>query len=144
MSTTIRRAAGTQTFADVLLSALRIRRLTTEKDLADLRTGSTLQVFCASSTLGTVRMAPIGKGRTIPLTASGYLHLTAEQASWQNRRTRESVALQGPFGLAVSEKKAGLRKMIRLDLTAGGEQHMIVIPKADVPLVTQALDALSG
>lgn len=126
--------------SDVLLSWLRIRRLTTEKDLADLAAGTTLKVVCSSPTLGTVRTAPIGKGRTIPIAAMGYLHLTADQVSWQNRRTKETVTVQGPCTLTPSERKSGHWKMARLDLLADGQQHVIVIPKADVPLVTRALE----
>ncbi|MER7768815.1 hypothetical protein [Kitasatospora sp. NPDC096140] len=141
MTTDIRRSAGTRTLSDALLSMFGIRRLSTEKDLADLRAGTTLQVFCSSPTLGTVKMLSVGKGRTIPHTASGHLHLSADTVTWHNRRTRENVVLQGPFRLSPSEQKAPLPKMARLDLAAGDEQHVIVIPKADVSLVTQVLEA---
>ncbi|MCX4745689.1 hypothetical protein OG455_09165 [Kitasatospora sp. NBC_01287] len=142
MTAQTRRSAGTRTFTDVLLSALRIRRLSTERDLADLAAGTTLQVFCSSPTLGTVRMMPIGKGRTIPHTAGGYLHLSTDGVRWQNRRTKETVELQGPASLKPSEKPAGWARMTRLDLVAGGERHVILIPTADIPLVTQALAAV--
>ncbi|WP_329570697.1 hypothetical protein [Kitasatospora sp. NBC_01266] len=144
MSTQIRRATGTRTAIDVLLSALRIRRRTTQQDLADLAAGSTLQVTCFSSTLGTVRTVPIGKGRTIPQTAMGYLFLTAGQTTWQNRRTKETVTLRSPFSLAPAEKRAASRKMARLDLLADGRPHEIVIPKADVALVTQVWEQQHG
>ncbi|MER7582592.1 hypothetical protein [Kitasatospora sp. NPDC097691] len=141
MTTEIRRAAGTRTLSDTLLSMFGIRRLSTEKDLADLRAGTTLQVFCSSPTLGTVKMLSIGKGRTIPHAAAGHLYLTADTVTWRNQRTRENVVLRGPFRLSPSEQKTPHPKMARLDLAAGDEQHVIVIPKADVSLVTQVLEA---
>ncbi|MFJ7250331.1 hypothetical protein ACIQWA_37630 [Kitasatospora sp. NPDC098652] len=144
MTTDIRRAAGTRTFSDVLLSMVGLRRPSTEKDLADLRAGTTLQVACSSPTLGTVRMLPVGKGRTVAHTASGYLHLTAGSVAWRNRRTGEDVALRGPFGLSASEQRTPHPKMARFDLVADGAQHVILIPKADVPLVTQVLEAVGA
>ncbi|WP_030247358.1 hypothetical protein [Streptomyces sp. NRRL S-350] len=141
MTSDIRRAAGTRTLSDALLSMVGIRRRSTEQDLADLRAGTTLQVFCSSPTLGTVRMLSVGKGRTIPHTASGHLHLAAGTVTWRNRRTREDVVLRGPFRLSPSEQRTPHPKMARIDLTAGDGQHVIVIPKADVPLVTQVLEA---
>ncbi|MFJ9610139.1 hypothetical protein ACIRS1_27735 [Kitasatospora sp. NPDC101176] len=141
MTSTIRRSAGTRTLSDTLLSLFGIRRLSTEKDLADLRAGTTLQVFCSSPTLGTVRMLSVGKGRTVPHTASGHLYLAADRVTWRNRRTGEDVALTGPFRLSPSEQKSPLPKMARLDLAAGDAQHVIVIPKADTALVTQVLEA---
>ncbi|MDH6121048.1 hypothetical protein ABH930_005088 [Kitasatospora sp. GAS204A] len=140
MTTKIRRAGGTRTFSDVILAALRIRRFTTEQDLADLAAGTTLQVTCLSSTLGTVRLLKIGKGRTIPQTAPGSLYLAADQISWQNRRTKETATVCGPFSLTRSDKKAGHPKLARFDLLAAGEQHVIIIPKADVPLITRVLE----
>ncbi|MDH6578903.1 hypothetical protein [Kitasatospora sp. MAP5-34] len=144
MTAKIRRSAGTRTVFDVLLSWLFIRRTSTEKDLADLRAGTTLKVMCMSSTLGTVKMLSIGKGRKIPHLSSGYLHLSADGITWQNRLTKEVVPVQGPFGLSPSDKKAGHWKLTRFDLAAGDQQHVIVIPKADVPLVTQVLEAAAG
>ncbi|WP_051826754.1 hypothetical protein [Kitasatospora aureofaciens] len=141
MTTDIRRAAGTRTLSDTLLSMFGIRRLSTEKDLADLQAGTTLQVFCSSPTLGTVKMLPIGKGRTIPHAASGHLYLAADTVTWRNQRTDENVTLQGPFRLSPSEQKTPHPKMARFDLVAGNEQHVIVIPKADIALVTQVLEA---
>jgi hypothetical protein len=141
MTTDIRRAAGTRTLSDVLLSMFGIRRLNTEKDLADLQAGSTLQVFCSSPTLGTVKMLPIGKGRTVPHASSGHLYLTADTVTWRNRRTGENVAFGGPFRLSPSEQKIPHPKLARFDLLAGDEQHVIVIPKADVALVTRVLEA---
>ncbi|MFH9353186.1 hypothetical protein [Kitasatospora sp. NPDC017646] len=141
MTSNVRRAAGTKTFSDALLSLVGIRRASTAKDLADLQAGTTLQVFCSSSTLGTVKMLSVGKGRTVPHMAAGDLYLTADQVSWRNRRTGESVTLRGPFALSPSERKTPHPKMDRLDLVAGDEQHVIVIPKADIALVTQVLGA---
>ncbi|MEV7189041.1 hypothetical protein [Kitasatospora sp. NPDC093102] len=141
MTTDIRRAAGTRTLFDVLLSMFGIRRLSTDKDLADFRAGTTLQVFCSSPTLGTVKMLSIGKGRTVPHAAPGNLYLAADAVTWRNQRTGENVALQGPFRLSPSERKTPHPKMARLDLVAGDEQHVIVIPKADVALVTRVLEA---
>ncbi|MFE7587900.1 hypothetical protein ACFU6K_00765 [Kitasatospora sp. NPDC057512] len=141
MTTDIRRAAGTRTISDTLLSMFGIRRPSTDKDLADLQAGTTLQVFCSSPTLGTVKMLSIGKGRTIPHAASGHLYLAADTVTWRNQRTDENVTLQGPFRLSPSEQKTPHPKMARFDLAAGNEQHVIVIPKADVALVTQVLEA---
>ncbi|RKT09777.1 hypothetical protein BX285_6882 [Streptomyces sp. 1114.5] len=140
MTTETRRSAGTRTLSDTLLSVLGIRRLSTEKDLADLRAGTTLQVFCSSPTLGTVKMLSVGKGRTVPHAAAGLLYLAAETVTWRNRRTGETVALRGPFHLSPSEQRTPHPKMARFDLSASGEQHVIVIPKADVALVTQVLE----
>ncbi|MFD8787870.1 hypothetical protein [Kitasatospora sp. NPDC059599] len=141
MTTDIRRAAGTRTLSDVLLSLVGVRRLSTEKDLADLRAGATLQVFCSSPTLGTVRMLSVGKGRTVAHAAAGHLYLAAGSVAWRHQRTREEVVLRGPFRLSPSEQRTPLPKMARFDLVVGEEQHVIVIPKADVALVTQVLEA---
>ncbi|MGF1425844.1 hypothetical protein [Kitasatospora sp. LaBMicrA B282] len=139
MTSNIRRAAGTRTLADNLLSMFGLRRLSTEQDLADLQAGTTLQVFCSSPTLGTVKMLSIGKGRTVPQAALGHLYLAADTVTWRNQRTGENVALRGPFRLSESEQKTPHPKMARFDLTAGDGQHVIVIPKADVALVTRVL-----
>ncbi|MFE6055243.1 hypothetical protein ACFQ6N_31220 [Kitasatospora sp. NPDC056446] len=141
MTTEIRRSAGTRTLSDALLSMFGIRRPSTEKDLADLRSGTTLQVFCSSPTLGTVKMLSVGKGRTIPHAASGHLYLAADTVTWRNRRTGENVSLRGPFRLSPSEQRTPHPKMARLDLAAGDGQHVIVVPKADVSLITQVLEA---
>ncbi|MEV7599771.1 hypothetical protein AB0O91_20550 [Kitasatospora sp. NPDC089797] len=141
MTTETRRSAGTRTFADVLLSWVGLRRLSTEQDLADLQTGTTLQVFCSSPTLGTVKTLSVGKGRTVPHTATGYLHLATGAVTWRNQRTGETVALRGPFRLSPSERRTPQRQMTRFDLVAGAEQHVIVIPKADTALVTRVLEA---
>ncbi|GAA2149396.1 hypothetical protein GCM10009760_42500 [Kitasatospora kazusensis] len=141
MTTKIRRSAGTKTLSDVLLSALRGRRFSTEQDLADLREGTTLKVLCMSTTLGTVKMLSVGKGRKIPHLSSGHLLLAADRITWQNKASNEIVAVQGPFALTPSEKKTAHWKFARFDLVAAGQQHVVVIPKADVALVTQVLEA---
>ncbi len=144
MTTKIRRAAGTQTFSDLLLSALRLRRRTSETDLAELRAGGTLQVSCFSTTLGTVKLMPVGKGRTIPRLNVGDLQLSTGQALWRNRRTAETVALRGPFDLTPSETRSGHWKIARYDLLTADGPHTISIPKVDVPLVTQVLAAIEN
>ncbi|MGE7436178.1 hypothetical protein [Kitasatospora sp. NPDC001175] len=145
MASRTRRSVGTRTFLDVLLHTVRIRRLSTERDLADLKAGTTLEVACSSSTLGTVRMLKIGKGGEIAHTAGGRLYLAdGVPPRWRNVRTGETVTVEGPFTVTPSEHKAVLRQFVRLDLTAGGEQHVIIIPKADLALVTQVLEGVAA
>lgn len=142
MTTKIRRSAGTRSGLEALLSLLRIRPLSPERDIADLRAGVRLQVVCFSPTLGTVRMLRIGKGRTVPHSALGTLTLAADApVAWRNRRTRETVELDGPFVLAPSEQKAALASYARFALTAGGEQHDLTVRRTDVELLTAALTA---
>lgn len=140
MTIKIRRSAGSRTFIDVLLSALRIRPLSLERDLADLKAGATLQVTSMSTTIGEVRTFKL-KGQTIPVAVAGWLHLSeAGPVVWRNKRSGVETVLSAPFTLMPSERKAGHYKFARFDLTAGDEQHVIIFPKADVALVTKALE----
>ncbi|MEV8524359.1 hypothetical protein AB0451_09390 [Streptomyces sp. NPDC052000] len=129
MSSTIRRAAGTQSFSDVLLRWLWIKRPSAAKDAEDYAAGTTLKVTCFSRTVA----GASGRRRL------GYLHLTHGQPITWHRAGSQPVVLRAPFVLTPSEARSGHWKLAAFDLNTAEGSRDLVIPKADIELVERAL-----
>ncbi len=134
MAPNIRRAAGTQTFFDVLKVWSGIKRPNPSQDLDDFAAGMTLVVSCFLRPLGdTAARSPLG-----------MLHLTQGQpVTWQRSR-REPVALRPPLTLADSDEKANQPTLAAFNLVTASGSFGVQIPKLDVGLVRHALTAQSS
>ncbi|MGA4544249.1 hypothetical protein ACPA54_30105 [Uniformispora flossi] len=142
MTAASRRAAGTRTFTDVLLSWTFIRRRTPEQDIRDLAAGQALEVAVLSTSLGGVQLRSIGGGNQIPVTRRGSLLLTAGQPPvWRERRTDRIVSLTPPFALGpAAERHVRIPGPLEwFSLTTGDGAHEVAIPKKDALLVRAAL-----
>ncbi|MCX3062226.1 hypothetical protein [Streptomyces beihaiensis] len=132
MSSNIRRAAGTQTFFDVLLRWLWIKRPSPTRDRDDFLAGTTLTVSCFSRAIA-------GGSACRQL---GYLHLTHGQPITWHRSGRRPVVLRPPFALIPCPAKSpGRWKLASFHLDTAEGPRDLLIPKLDGPLVEQALKA---
>ncbi|MFG2947334.1 hypothetical protein [Streptomyces adustus] len=130
MTSNVRRAAGTQTFSDVLLRWLWIKRPTPAGDLDLFANGVTLKVTCF--------LRPLGQ--TGPISRLGTLHLThGKPVIWQGRG--QELTLLPPLALTASAVKTGHWKLTALDLTSPSGSFTLKMPKLDVTLVRHAFDA---
>ena len=131
MAPNIRRAAGTQTFFDVLKVWSGIKRPNPEQDLEDFAAGVTLVVSCFLRPLAdTAARSPLG-----------MLHLTQGQpVTWQRSR-KEPVALRPPLTLADAGEKANQPTLAALTLVSASGSFSVQIPKLDLELVKHALAA---
>ena len=138
----MRRAAGTTTFADVVLRLILVRRRSPEKDIRDLDAGETLVVAAFSKTVGGERLISAGKGRRIPLLKRGDLRLAADRPPEWVQRTggRLTTELVPPFTLrGEGEKMRGGPKFRRFELVTGDGTYDLAVPLRDVELVRHAL-----
>ena len=119
MATNVRRAAGSQTFFDVL---------------DDFAAGRTLEVSCFSRQLGEA-------GARSQL---GTLCLTRGAPVTSRRRGEEAVILRPPLTLADSAEKARQPQLTAFDLVTASGSFSVQIPKLDVDLVKHALAVQSS
>lgn len=136
-----RRAAGTQTFTDVLLAWTFIRRRTPEQDAADLLQGQVFEVTALSKSIGRAVMSNVGKGRQVQHLKVGALFVAqGKPLVWRERRTGEETVLNGPFTLTQLDKKVPLnRRLAYYELTAVEGSYEIALPQRDAPLVRIAI-----
>jgi hypothetical protein len=124
-----RRAAGTQTFTDVLKVWFGNKRPNPAQDVADFAAGMTLKVSCFARSAGA-------------LTARyrlGELHLTrGAPLTWHPRG--DAVTLRHPVTLTDSGKARDTR-FAAFQLVSASESYDVELPLADVPLVKYALAA---
>jgi hypothetical protein len=129
MASNIRRAAGTQTFFDVLKIWSGIKRRNPAQDLDDFAAGVTLEVSCFSRPLGD----------TAARSQLGTLYLTqGKPVTWQ-RSGREAVTLRPPLTLADSGDKARQSTLAAFNLLSASGSFSVQIPKLDIELVKHAL-----
>ncbi|MDT5283299.1 MAG: hypothetical protein QOJ56_5012 [Mycobacterium sp.] len=132
MATNARRAAGTQTFFDVLKIWSGIKRPNPAQDLDDFAAGRTLEVSCFSRQLG----EPGARSRL------GTLCLTqGKPVTWRRWRGKDAVILRPPLTLADSAEEAGRPQLTAFDLVTASGSFSVQIPKLDVDLVKHALAA---
>jgi len=131
MATNARRAAGTQTFFDVLKIWSGLKRPNPAQDLEDFAAGRTLEVSCVSRQLG----EPGARSQL------GTLCLTQGRPVTWRRRGREAVILRPPLTLADSAEKARQPQLTAFDLVTGSGSFSVQIPNLDVDLVKHALAA---
>ncbi|BBX91093.1 hypothetical protein H5U98_07560 [Mycolicibacterium boenickei] len=130
MASNTRRAAGTQTFTDVLKIWFAGMRPDAAADLADFRSGATLQVSCVLRAQGE---ASRGKFGTLSLTRG-------ESVIWRGR-DKNVVTLGPPVTLTESSEKAVGPKFTAFDLDCAAGSFVVQIPTLDVRLVKTALGA---
>ncbi|OCB11529.1 hypothetical protein A5717_20365 [Mycolicibacterium porcinum] len=123
-----RRAAGTQTFTDVLKIWFAGKRPDPATDLADFQSGVTLQVSCILRAQGETSRATFG---TLSLTRG-------EPVSWRGR-DKKVVTLNPPATLTESSEKAVGPKFTAFDLACAAGSFGVQIPTLDVQLVKTAL-----
>jgi hypothetical protein len=130
MPPNLRRSAGTQTFADVLLDLLRIKPASAMQDLEDFTTGTTLKVTCLCRSL---------PGANTRVVARGHLYLTrGRPVTWQPART--GTTIQGPLKLSPSDTKTDHWKLTAFHMDTGSGPFIAIIPKTDVQMVKYALE----
>ena len=131
MASNTRRAAGTQTFTDVLKVWSGVKKPNPALDLEDFAGGVTLQVSCF--------LRPLEE--TAARHRLGMLHLTQGQpVTWQ-RSKKEAVALRPPLTLTDSDEKANQPTLAAFNLVTASESFSVQIPTLDVGLVKHALAA---
>ena len=131
MPSNLRRAAGTQTTGDVLLSWLGIKRVSSMQDLEDFTAGTTLKVTCVCRAL---------QGATTQIVAPSHLYLTrGKPVTWQPSRT--GITIQAPLKLSLSDEKAGHWKLTAFRMDTASGPFIAIIPKADVEMVKYALES---
>ena len=134
MATNVHRAAGTQTFFDVLKIWSGIKRPNPAQDLDDFAAGRTLEVSCFSRQLG----EPGARSQL------GTLCLTKGKPVTWRRRGKEAVIRRPPMTLADSAEKARQPQLTAFDLVTASGSFSVQIPKLDVDLVKHALAAQSS
>jgi hypothetical protein len=128
MTSNTRRAAGTQTFFDVLKTWSGRKRPNPAQDLADFAAGMTLQVSCFTRPLG----EPKARFRL------GTLHLTrGEPVTW--RKGKDLVTHRPPLTLADSADEARQPQLAAFTLVSGSGSFSVEIPTLDVELVKHAI-----
>ncbi|MEV0673215.1 hypothetical protein [Mycobacterium sp. NPDC050441] len=131
MASNTRRAAGTQTFTDVLKIWFGGKRPNRTADLADFQSGVTLEVSCF--------LRPQGDSASRP--KLGMLVLTGgEPVRWRGR-DKNVVILNPPVTLAGSGGKAIGPKFTAFDLACAAGSFSVQIPTLDVELVKDVLGA---
>ncbi|WP_329456287.1 hypothetical protein [Streptomyces sp. NBC_01497] len=134
-----RRTAGTATFLDVLLRWTWIRRRTTEKDIADLEQGWSLEMVAHSRTVGLPKTVRVGKGKQINALKIGRLALSPDGGMvWSAQRGGEAVPLTGPFALSEEPTGKSVLKFAVYELETGGGTFDVAITKVDVGLLRHA------
>jgi hypothetical protein len=130
----IRRAAGTQTFTDILKSWMGIKQVSPAQDYADFAAGVTLKVACFLRPLA----AASAQHR------QGGLYLTAGEAiTWRPWRGKQSITVTPPLALTDSAEKPRQFNMRAFILVSGSGAFSVQIPMIDVPLVQRAFAAQS-
>lgn len=130
MASNTRRAAGTQTFTDVLKVWFAGKRPDPAADLSDLESGVTLQVSCFLRPRGATSRAKLG---TLSLTRG-------EPAIWRGR-DKNDISLTPPLTLTGSGENPIGPKFTAFDLTCATGSFDVHIPTLDVELVKHALDS---
>ena len=131
MASNSRRAAGTQTFSDVLKVWSGIKRPNPAQDLDDFSAGVTLEVSCF--------LRPLGDASA--RSRLGMLQLTQGQpVTWQRSR-KEPVALRPPLTLNDSNENANQPTLAAFNLLTASESYSVQIPTLDLELVKHALAA---
>ncbi len=131
MASNSRRAAGTQTFSDVLKVWSGIKRPNPAQDLDDFAAGVTLEVSCF------LRPLEDASARS----RLGMLQLTQGQpVRWQRSR-KEPVALRPPLTLNDSDEKANQPTLAAFNLVTASDSYSVQIPTLDLELVKHALAA---
>ncbi len=125
-----RRAAGTQTFTDVLKIWFAGKRPDPAADLSDFESGATLQVSCFLRSPGATSRAKLG---TLSLTRG-------EPVSWRGR-DKNAVTFNPPLTLTESGEKAIGPRFTAFVLACATGSFDVHIPTLDVALVKHALDA---
>lgn len=127
MASNVRRAAGTQTFVDVLKVWSGNKRPSPAKDLEDFAAGMTLEVSCFSRPLGETARSHLG---TLSLTRG-------EPVTWRRRR-QDPVTLRGPLTLKDSAERPKAPQLTAFDLVTASGSLSVQIPTLDVELVEHA------
>lgn len=130
MASNSRRAAGTQTFTDVLKIWFAGKRPDPAADLSDLQSGVTLQVSCFLRPKGATSRPKVG---TLSLTRG-------EPVIWR-RRDHHAVTLEPPLTLTRSSEKVTGPKFTAFDLACATASFDVQVPTLDVELVKHALGA---
>jgi hypothetical protein len=131
MSPKPRRAAGSQTFTDVLKVWSGVKKPNPAKDIADFEAGTTLEVSCVSRPLSEPKARP----------QLGSLHLTrGAPVTWRSR-TKDPVTLTPPLTLEGSAEKPRQPQMAPFTLVTASGSFSVQIPILDVELVKHAFAA---
>ncbi|NKZ15638.1 hypothetical protein HGA11_32180 [Mycolicibacterium septicum DSM 44393] len=130
MASNTRRAAGTQTFTDVLKVWFAGKRPDPAADLSDLQSGVTLQVSCFLRPKGATSRAKLG---TLSLTRG-------EPVIWRGR-DKNAISLTPPVTLTGSGENPIGPKFTAFDLACATGSFDVHIPTLDVELVKHALDS---
>jgi hypothetical protein len=132
MSSNSRRAAGTQTFTDVLKVWSGIKKPNPAHDVADFSAGVTLEVSCF--------LRPLSEPKARLL--QGSLNLTlGEPVTWQRWRSKDVVTLDPPLTLADCDEKAAQPQVSWYTLVSASGSFRVRIPILDVELVRYAFAA---
>ena len=129
MASNIRRAAGTQTFVDVLKIWSGIKRPNPAQDLEDFAAGMTLEVSCFSRPVE----EPAARSHL------GALSLTRGRPVTWRRRGKDAVTLRAPLTLQDCAGKANAPQLSAFDLVTASGSFSVQIPALDVELVKHAL-----
>ena len=129
MASNVRRAAGTQTFVDVLKVWSGKKRPSPAQDLEDFAAGMTLEVSCFSRSLE----EPAARSHL------GTLSLTRGRPVTWRRRGKGAVTLRAPVSLRDSAGKANAPQLMAFDLVTASGSFSVQIPALDVELVKHAL-----
>ena len=131
MASNARRAAGTQTFSDVLKIWFGNKRPNPAQDLEDFAAGVTLMVSCLCRPLE----EPAARFKL------GTLYLTdGKPVTWQRPR-KQVVTLCPPLTLTDSVENARQPQLTAFNLVSASGSHSVQIPTLDVELVKHALAA---
>jgi hypothetical protein len=132
MTSDTRRASGTRSPADVLLRAIGLRRRTPANDLNDLASGVTFKVTCL------IRTSDAGP-KSLPINGSIYLSEQSEP-EWRPYNERGGHSFPGPLRVTgPSESRRAQFAAFQLSTAVGIVTAFI--PKSDVPLVKQVMQA---
>ena len=131
MTSNSRRAAGTQTFVDVLKVWAGVKRPSPAQDLEDFAAGMTLEVSCFSRPLG----EPAARSHL------GTLSLTRGKPVTWRRRGEDAVTLRGPLTLKEPAEKAKAPRLTAFNLVTASGSFSVQIPSLDVELVEHAFAA---
>lgn len=123
-----RRAAGTQTFTDVLKIWFAGKRPAPAADLGDFRSGTTLQVSCFLRAQGETARGKLGT-----------LSLTSGQPVIWRGRDKKVVTVDPPVTLTESREESVGPKFTAFVLACAAGSFVVQIPTLDVELVKTAL-----